>query len=142
LLLKTCEEYPNIHPIHARVEPEGDSRLDAILSSTNIPHEFEVLSIDIDSCDYQVWKSVVEYSPKIVVIEINSTISPINSTHIHGDANEGTAFLPMLTLGQEKGYTLICHTGNLVFLRNDLRDCATDLIIPAGECYRSNWIFN
>lgn len=142
LLLKTCEDHPNIHPIHARVEPEGDSRLDAILSSTDIPHEFEVLSIDIDSCDYQVWKSVVEYSPKIVVIEINSTISPINSTHIHGDSNEGTAFLPMLTLGQEKGYTLICHTGNLIFLRNDLCDCATDLIIPADECYRSNWIFN
>jgi len=141
-LLETCKTRPNIYPIHARVETEGDSTLDALLSTTDIPKDFDILSIDIDSSDYQVWKSVSEYSPKIVVIEINSAISPLNETHIYSDTNlEGTSFLPMLRLGQEKGYTLVCHTGNLIFIRNDLCNHVQDLLIPGEECYRSAWYF-
>lgn len=129
LLLKTCEEYPNIHPIHTMVDHEGENILDNILDDTMIPTDFDILSIDIDSYDYQVWKSVEKYTPKIVIVEINSSISPIDKIHIHGPGVEGTAFTPMVELGISKGYTLICHTGNLIFVRNDLTDLYDDLII-------------
>lgn len=140
-LLKTCESHPNIVPIHTMVDYEGDNTLDAILAQTEIPRDFDVLSIDIDSYDYQVWRSVVEYAPKIVIIEINSSISPLDTTHIHGPGKEGTGFAPMLALGQSKGYTLICHTGNLIFIRNDLAHLYSDLLINPAECHRSTWIF-
>jgi hypothetical protein len=141
-LLETCKTQPNIHPIHSRVEYEGENTLDSILSTTDIPTDFDVLSIDIDSSDYQVWRSVTEYRPKIVIIEINSAISPLNETHIFSDATpDGTSFLPMLRLGREKGYSLLCHTGNLIFVRDDLCDQLIDLMIPGEECYRSNWYF-
>src|SRR6056297_2455992 len=39
---------------------ETDS-LDAILSETAIPQEFDLLSIDIDGCDYHVWESLNRY---------------------------------------------------------------------------------
>lgn len=39
------------------------------LKQTDIPNDFELLSIDIDSYDYQVWKSLKVYKPKIVIIE-------------------------------------------------------------------------
>lgn len=142
LLLNTCKDYPSIIPIHAMVQYEGEDTLDDILSTTPIPTEFDVLSIDIDSYDYQVWRAVEQYRPKIVIIEINSSISPLDTTHINGPGKEGTSFLPMLTLGISKGYTLICHTGNLIFVRNDLTHLYSDLIISPTECYRSNWIFN
>jgi hypothetical protein len=140
-LLETVKEYPNIIPIHQMVDYEGSNTLDDILSRTDIPIDFDVLSIDIDSYDYQVWKSVTKYSPKVVIIEINSSVSPLNETHIHGPSVEGTGFLPMMKLGIEKGYTLLCHTGNLIFVRNDLAYLfASDSISPE-LCHRNNWIF-
>jgi hypothetical protein len=120
-LLQTAEEFPSIHPIIARVMPSGPSSLDSLLETTLIPRDFDILSIDIDSYDYQVWEGVSQYSPKIVVIEINSdVIDPWNMKHIHGGPYQGTAFLPMVRLGERKGYTLVVHTGNLIFVRNDL----------------------
>lgn len=140
-LLTTCEAYPSIIPINKMVDYEGENTLDAILSTTPIPNDFEILSIDIDSYDYQVWKSVEVYNPKLVIVEINSTISPLDKTHIHGEGKEGTSFLPMIELGKSKGYKLICHTGNLIFIRNDLCHHIEDLLIDTEHCYRSNWFF-
>lgn len=142
LLLKTSSEYPTIVPLHAMVEYEGENTLDAILSNTSIPVDFDILSIDIDSYDYQVWRSVDVYTPKFVIIEINSSVSPLDKTHIHGSDKEGTGFYPMVQLGLSKGYSLLCHTGNLIFVRNDLKDLYDDMLIDPFECYRSSWIFN
>jgi len=141
-LLETCSKQPTIIPINREVGYEGDNKLDNILATTPIPTEFDVLSIDIDSSDYHVWKAVEKYSPRIVIIEINSSISPTDPNYIYGPEGViGTSFLPMLRLGESKGYTLICHTGNLIFVRNDIAHLYRDLIIPAEQCYISNWFF-
>ena len=56
---------------------EGD-RLHDILSHTPIPHDFDLLSVDIDGADYHLWDSLppppLGYAPKVVVIEFNPTI--------------------------------------------------------------------
>ena len=52
---------------------ETDS-LDTILRQTDIPSDFDVLSVDIDGNDYHVWDAARQYKPKIVVIEFNPTI--------------------------------------------------------------------
>jgi hypothetical protein len=81
-----------------------------------------VLSIDIDSHDYHVWKNLSPvHSPAVVVIEINSGVSPVD-WKVHGEDGWalGTSFLPMLLLGVEKGYSLVAHTGNMIFVRNDV----------------------
>jgi hypothetical protein len=142
-LLTTVSEHPTIHPILRMVEPTGENTLDAILAETAIPVDFDVLSIDIDSCDYQVWDSVKNYSPRIVIVEINSSIPPTRFNSVHGEGSPcGTGFLPMTMLGISKGYTLVCHTGNLIFVRNDYAPLYSDLIIPPENCYTSNWFFN
>lgn len=141
-LLKTAERYPTILPFHRTVTVSGDTSLDSILGATPIPAEFDLLSIDIDSYDYQVWESVRDYRPSLVIIEINSSILPTSPDAIHGQGSpQGTGFLPMLQLGRAKGYTLVCHTGNLIFIRNDLREHVADLLIRDEDCYLSNWIF-
>jgi hypothetical protein len=122
-LIETCKKYPNIIPINAYVEYEGENTLDNILQKTDIPFDFELLSIDIDSFDYQVWRSLKDYRPKIVVIEINSGISTQNDQHIHCPGKyQGTGFRPTLNLAIEKGYKFVCHTGNMIFVRDDLFD--------------------
>lgn len=149
-LLKTQKQYPNIIPIQEFVDHNQDSNynLDSLLQQTDIPKDFELLSIDIDSFDYQVWKSLEYYKPKIVIIEINSGINPNSEDHIHSPGKySGTSFNPTLKLGQSKGYTFLLHTGNMFFIRNDLletqnkEEMLKDIKYEDPlENFRTNWL--
>ena len=121
-LLKTVENHKNIIPINVFVDhKDSENSLDNILKKTDIPIDFDILSIDIDSYDYQVWKSLKVYKPKIVIIEINSSVKVNNDEHIHEpNKYQGTGFKPTYDLGLEKGYKFILHTGNMFFIREDL----------------------
>jgi hypothetical protein len=121
-LLNTVKEYNNIIPLNAFVDyNDTQNSLDNLLINTNIPIDFDILSIDIDSYDYQVWKSLKIYNPKIVIIEINSSVNTDIEYHIHEtEKYDGTGFKPTFNLGIEKGYTFVLHTGNMIFIRNDL----------------------
>jgi hypothetical protein len=123
-LLKTVKKYNNIIPINAFVDyNDTPNSLDNLLKKTNIPIDFDILSIDIDSYDYHVWKSLKTYNPKIVIIEINSSVNTDNNNHIHNNTYySGTGFKPTFDLGVQKGYKFILHTGNMFFIRNDLFD--------------------
>ncbi len=119
-LLSTCDLFPNIIAINEFVDPHSPSQnLDSILSRNGCPTEIDILSIDIDSCDLDVWESFLFSKPKIVVIEVNSSIPP---GVILRQAKEvgGNSFSATLTVGKNKGYTLVHHTGNMIFVRNDL----------------------
>lgn len=141
-LLETSKIYKNITPINKWVDL-GENKLDNILKSTDIPNDFVLLSIDIDSSDYHVWKSLEEYNPIIVVIEINSSISPYDENWIQEDGTEyeTTSFLPMYKLGVNKGYTFLLHSGNMFFIRNDYFE---KLSVKQPEHYlhnfRRNWL--
>lgn len=119
-LLVTAEANKNIQPINEFIDsdPASSKSLDAILKNTAIPKNFEVLSIDIDSWDLDVWESLVEYNPLIVVIEINSSVLP-GILYRHSKYTPGNTFSSTLNVGLEKGYQLVCHTGNMIFVRND-----------------------
>lgn len=56
---------------------ENENKLDNLLSSTLIPMDFDLLSIDIDGDDYHVWSSLHDYRPKIVIIEINNRVADL-----------------------------------------------------------------
>lgn len=141
-LQNTCQEYPTILPIHSMVESEGPNSLDNILRQTPIPHDFDILSIDIDSYDYQVWKGFNTYSPKVVVIEINSGIQPTDENHIHDETHQGTGFLPMLRLGLQKSYTLVAHTGNLIFVHNDWVGKLNLPLVNPSSLFLRGWLSN
>lgn len=75
----------------------------------------DVLSIDVDNDDYHIWKAY-RGKPAIVIIEINSSILPPAEV-VPGD--HGASFMAMLKLGISKGYFLVCHTGNMIFVDKD-----------------------
>lgn len=121
-LLATAYKYwPWIETINALVEIQGDNSLDELLvhKSTVLPKDFDLLSIDIDSYDYQIWESLKKFNPKIVIIEVNSSIAPPKE-QTHCSTHQGSSFSSTLKLGNEKGYDLVCHTGNMIFVRKDL----------------------
>jgi hypothetical protein len=111
-----------LYALNAYVAPSGDSRLDELLKGTPAPTDLDLLSIDIDSCDYWVWDSLQMYSAKVVVIEINSAV-PVGTECVPSADNSGgpgASFSSMLKLGHQKGYALVCHCGNMIFVERNL----------------------
>lgn len=74
--------------------------------------ECDLLSIDTDGEDYAIWKAY-NSKPAIVIVEINSSFPPDVE---HYDSRNGASYLTMLKLGVKKGYFLLCHCGNMVFV--------------------------
>lgn len=121
---------------------EGRGGLDEILQRTPIPREFPILSIDIDSYDLEVWEGFNSFNPLIVVIEINSSFAP-GTLHRHSDAISGNSFTSTVEVAQRKNYTLVCHTGNLIFVRNDEvhKLKLEESILAAPEClFLNSWL--
>lgn len=103
---------------------------------------YNVLSIDIDGNDYNVWKAYTG-KPDIVIIEINSSINPKSFGPV-SDPNLGTSYHAMVDLGIKKGYFLLCHTGNLIFVLNKHRDkfpeIVGDGILNHEEYFKTDWL--
>ena len=143
---KFAELQRNVEPfrgsvvaINARVEESGENRLDALLRQACAPAEFELLSIDVDSCDWHIWKSLRDFRPKIVIIEVISSI-PVGVFQTHrGDAVNGSSFTATLELGRRKGYTAVCHTGNLILVRDDLVE---KVALPEDELLYPELLFD
>ena len=140
-LLATALSYPSIIPVNAQVGyQDGPNSLDNLLASTPLPQDFDLLSIDVDSFDYQIWKSFKQYRPKLVIIEINSSVDPNNPDHIHQpEVCELTGFRPMLNLAKDKGYRFVLHTGNMIFVREDLFDQLAIEYVDELENFRTYW---
>ena len=120
-LEKTSKINKNIIPIKKFVRPSGDNSLDKILEENNFPINFDLLSIDIDSNDLEVWQNCIKYKPKIIIIEINSNLAPdIIQVHNNKLGLIGNSFRSTLEVSQKKGYTPITHIGNLILLKNEL----------------------
>ena len=120
-LLETVKQYPKIKPINAMVgfEESDSNNLNNLLIGTKIPEDFDLLSIDIDSFDLAVWQCFVG-QPKVVIIEINSSIEPGILQWHDGIFCQGNSFSSTIKVAEDEGYMLVCHTGNLIFLREDL----------------------
>lgn len=120
-LLKTAEKYKKITPINAFVNrlPNTKTSLDNLIKNHVDISDYDILSIDIDSYDLEVWHNHTG-NPKIVIIEINSSVKP-GIFQWHGrEGAIGNSFSSTLQVANNKGYNLVCHTGNMIFVRNDL----------------------
>jgi len=116
------------------------TNLREFLSKFEYPKDFDLLSIDVDSCDYEIWKGLEHYEPKIVIIETNSYRDPLTeelnevrtSDHtIESDplfrwqpmrAGQGASFIKVIELGLEKGYVPVAYTGNITFVHKNYID--------------------
>lgn len=116
-LLNTARKLKSIIPFNKFVSHKSSSpyTLDKILKKTKISKDFDILSIDIDSFDLAVWKSLKKYRPKIVIIEINSGLLP-GIKQIHGNSKIGNSFTSTVEFAEKNKYQLVCHTGNCIFI--------------------------
>jgi len=129
-VLKNKNNDENSICINALVSDKKQSinNLDSILSKLNIPWDFDLLSIDIDGKDHDIWNSCENFKPKIVVIEVSGVVDP----NFNGNLKEYTnsaysnfegymySFIKSVELFNKKGYSAVCHCGNLIYVRDDL----------------------
>ena len=111
----------NIIKICSFVTPEGSTSLDSILENTDIPTDFDFLSIDIDGMDYYILQSLKKFRPKLICIEFNPTIP--NSVFFVQESNlkikQGSSAKAIWDLATSKDYTVIAATDiNLFLLEN------------------------
>lgn len=117
---------------NAFVTPENVNRL--------VPKGTNVLSIDIDGNDYEVWRAY-KAKPAIVIIEINSSFHPDER---HFSKELGCSYTQMVELGEMKGYFLLCHTGNLIFVDDFYRKYFPEVkgspIENHVEYFKTDWL--
>jgi len=120
-LKKTATAYPAIRPIHSLVSTTGPCSLDALLERERVPVDFDLLSIDIDGNEYDVWESTTRFMPRLVVIEHNATF-PTGFEFIDrgGRGFIGSSAASLCALAARKGYGLLgANIANLFFLRQE-----------------------
>jgi len=108
--------------INKFVNFEGENSLDNIFSETNIPKDFDLLSVDIDGNDYHVWDALKMYEPRVVIIEFNPTIDNdiIFIQPRDMEINQSSSALAIVELGKEKGYELVSISGcNAIFVKKE-----------------------
>ena len=117
-----------VRTTHASVTADN---VQALFAAAGVPTEPTVLSIDVDGCDYWIWDSIVDFRPRIVVIEYNSALDPrrrLVQPAEHTKAWDGSNYYgaslgALRMLGERKGYRLV-HTDlcavNAFFVREDL----------------------
>jgi hypothetical protein len=119
---------PRVHTREAHVTAENVQQL---FAEAGVPHELDLLSIDVDGNDYWIWKALSDYSARVVVIEYNAQW-PLDARWVQrydpertwqGTDNYGASLGALRLLGEEKGYRLV-HTeltgNNAFFVRGEV----------------------
>jgi len=90
-----------------------------------VPQDLTLLSIDIDGNDYAVWDAYTG-TADVVIIEINSALG---STVSSFSERHGCSYVKMNELADKKGYHLVFHTGNCVYVRKEYAHLFTEPVI-------------
>ncbi|MBF0557745.1 MAG: hypothetical protein HQL08_03080 [Nitrospirae bacterium] len=115
-----------ITPINIYLTARGENSLDSIFRKYELNPKLGILSIDIDSFDYHVWKNIQYVDAQVVLVEFNQWLPPIIDYY----DPEGELYLrcsakALESLGAGKGYKLICCTKtNAIFIKDELFDPA------------------
>ncbi len=107
--------------------------IETLFKEGNVPESFDLLSIDIDRNDYYIWEAIINYKPRVVVIEYNSIFRPgcrfvVNydgDATWDGTSNTSSSLDALYELGKLKGYKLVASSFagvNAFFVREDLAD--------------------
>lgn len=124
-LLNLVDGYDNVECMNCLVSPykDDDYSLDNLLkmSEFHIDNDtFALVSIDVDSCDYHIFESLQDFSPKVVIIETKTFPDHVDIFYDYAQFGSGCSLYSVTKLANLKGYTLVCHNGNAYFIRNDL----------------------
>lgn len=140
----------DIAPSHARVikaniTVEG---INAEFHMAKVPHDVDLVSIDINGNDYWVWDALCDFKPAVILIEYNQCLGytesktiKYNPFHIFDNTTYFGASLPaMVKLGKKKWYKLVyANRLNAFFIKEELIPNSPELLVNKLEAKRSGW---
>jgi FkbM family methyltransferase len=99
--------------------------------------EIDILSIDIDGRDYEIFENL-EIKPKLIIIEGGFLFHPCVRSKIPYNEASNNIQQPlyvMMELAKRKGYTAICFNQDTFLLRNDLYEKYSFFKNIKNDCY-------
>jgi len=116
-LLRSLAYFPKVDAICAYVRADGENSLDNLLRRVDVPEDFDLLSIDVDGDDHHIWRSMIRFRPRVVIVEYNPTIPPELELVQAEGGYFGASARALVSLAEKKGYRLACCTDtNCVFV--------------------------
>jgi len=117
-LVKLKNKYKQIIPINISIDykSESENTIDKVLKKNNISNNIDIMSIDIDSFDLDVYKSIKVYHPKLLIIEGGRQKYGVLS--VHSTDKKLNSFSSTFNIISKK-YYLLCYNGNLFFLNKE-----------------------
>lgn len=116
------------------------SKVDGHNVNAFVNDDCDLLSMDTDGPDYEIFKGL-KAKPAIVIVEIDSSIPPGDEGF---NSDGGAGYRAMTLLGISKGYFLLCHTGNLVFVDSQYRDLFPEIVGDglknAEQYFKRDWL--
>lgn len=151
LLLDRELETEDVHKLHVTAE-----NITEILEHYGVPHEFDLLSIDIDGIDWYVLRSLLhaQFRPRVFIAEVNPDLPADPPVVVEYDpmfAFEkcryyGASLGAYELLGDAFGYRCICihRSLNAVFVQADLTQKRRGLFHPVNawpeDPRRRSWL--
>jgi hypothetical protein len=135
------------YPIDARRAFVTPETINDIFRDAGIGGDIGLLSIDVDGIDYWMWRAIEVVSPRVVVVEFNSTFGvdhaitvPYDPTFDYAAAHYSRLFfgasLPaFVDLAERKGYRFVgceSHGANAFFVREDVAHSLRGLSATEG----------
>lgn len=101
----------------------------------------DIVSFDTDGGhDIRMFRAM-KAKPKVVIIEINSGFTP---DMLHESDEQGCSYLTAVKAAIEKGYFILCHTGNLVLVDKKYRSKFSEIkgngIDNADLYFNRSWL--
>ena len=121
------------------IAPSGNGVAQMNITEETVNHlpDCDLISIDIDGNDFNVWKAY-KGKPAIVIIEINSSLDP-DIEFFHPD--KGASFCTMNRLAEDKGYFLLCHTGNCIYVLNEYKQLFPEIEeVTSEKFFNEGWL--
>jgi hypothetical protein len=115
-----------VHTSQAMVTAEN---INEVFAELGIPASVDVMSVDIDGAEHEVWQALTVTRPRLMVIEYNSALDP-NTALVprdprrvwDGTQNVGSSLGTMLAIADAKGYDLVyCESAgvNALFVERE-----------------------
>ena len=135
LYLKCKENWEHNPKVKAQCARVDENNVNAFVDG-----RCDLLSLDTDGSDYRIFAGL-KAKPKIVILEIDSSLLP-NDPSFNRDGAAG--YFRGVELGLEKGYFLLCHTGNLIFVDEQYKHLFPEVnkhpLIDSEFYFNRGWI--
>jgi|TARA_B110000967_G_C18899819_1_gene573869 hypothetical protein len=132
---------PDREKINLHHEWLTEENINDIFKKYNVPNKFDLLSIDVDSEDYYIWRGLTNYEANVVIIEFNPALpneSPLSVEKNKTDTNIGyfgANLLSFYRLGKSKDYEFVTTIRwNAIFVKKELLSKLNIEPISEKEC--------